>query len=135
MSEMTSNKPYMVRAIHEWILDNDCTPYLVIAADFPGVEVPRQFVRDGQITLNVAPTAVRELQLDNRWIEFSARFGGVPTLVRAPMSAIMAIFAKENGQGMGFDVEAPTDPPPDPNGGGDDKGGDTPKKPSLRVVK
>ncbi|GGX58819.1 ClpXP protease specificity-enhancing factor [Saccharospirillum salsuginis] len=136
MSEMTPNKPYMVRAIHEWILDNDCTPYLVIAADFPGVEVPQQFVRDGQITLNISPGAVRELNLDNRWVEFSARFGGVPTLVRAPMSAIMAIFAKENGQGMGFDVETPTDPPPDGDGPDTPNGeGDAPKKPSLRVVK
>jgi stringent starvation protein B len=132
MSDMTPNKPYMLRAFHQWIVDNDCTPYLVIAADFPGVEVPVQFVRDGQITLNVAPSAVRELVLDNRWVEFSARFSGVPTLVRAPMSSIMAIFAKENGQGMGFDLEAPDDP--DPNGGpdGDDSSS---KKPALRVVK
>jgi stringent starvation protein B len=127
---MTSNKPYMLRAFHHWIVDNDCTPYLVIAADFPGVEVPVQFVRDGQITLNVAPNAVRELVLDNRWVEFSARFSGVPTLVRAPMSSIMAIFAKENGQGMGFDLEAP-----DPDGRGPDGDDGSSKKPSLRVVK
>ncbi|MEX1215747.1 ClpXP protease specificity-enhancing factor [Saccharospirillum sp.] len=133
MSEMTSNKPYMLRAFHQWIVDNNCTPYLVIAADFPGVEVPVQFVRDGQITLNIAPSAVRELVLDNRWVEFSARFSGVPTLVRAPMSSIMAIFAKENGQGMGFDLEAPDDPDPDDTPGGSDEGGS--KKPSLRVVK
>lgn len=133
MSEMTSNKPYMLRAFHQWIVDNHCTPYLVIAADFPGVEVPVQFVRDGQITLNIAPSAVRELVLDNRWVEFSARFSGVPTLVRAPMSSIMAIFAKENGQGMGFDLEAPDDPDPDDTPGGGDEGGS--KKPSLRVVK
>lgn len=133
MSEMTSNKPYMLRAFHQWIVDNHCTPYLVIAADFPGVEVPVQFVRDGQITLNIAPSAVRELVLDNRWVEFSARFSGVPTLVRAPMSSIMAIFAKENGQGMGFDLEAPDDPDPDDTPSGSDDGGS--KKPSLRVVK
>ncbi|MEP4546755.1 MAG: ClpXP protease specificity-enhancing factor [Saccharospirillum sp.] len=132
MSEMTSNKPYMLRAFHQWIVDNNCTPYLVIAADFPGVEVPVQFVRDGQITLNIAPSAVRELVLDNRWVEFSARFSGVPTLVRAPMSSIMAIFAKENGQGMGFDLEAPEDPDPEDTPPGDDGGS---KKPSLRVVK
>lgn len=132
MSEMTSNKPYMVRAIHQWVLDNDCTPYLVVAADYPGVEVPVQFVRDGQITLNVSPTAVRELSIDNRWIEFSARFGGVPTLIRAPMGAVMAIFAKENGQGMGFDIEEPTEPPPaTPDSSSDNAN----KKPSLKVVK
>lgn len=133
MSEMTSNKPYMVRAIHQWVLDNDCTPYLVVAADYPGVEVPVQFVRDGQITLNVSPTAVRELVIDNRWIEFSARFGGVPTLIRVPMGAVMAIFAKENGQGMGFDIEEPTDPPPSDSEKSGKEG--TPKKPSLKVVK
>lgn len=134
MGDMTSNKPYMVRAIHQWVQDNDCTPYLVVAADYPGVEVPVQFVRDGQITLNVSSTAVRELSMDNRWIEFSARFGGVPTLVRVPMGAVLAIFAKENGQGMGFDVEEPTDPPPSgSDGDGGDK--DETKKPSLKVVK
>lgn len=136
MSEMTSNKPYMVRAIHEWILDNDCTPYLVIAADYPGVAVPEQFVRDGQITLNISPSAVRELNLDNQGVEFSARFGGIPTLVRAPMESVLAVFAKENGQGMGFEVETPTDPPPDGDGPDTpDDGGGNSKKPSLRVVK
>lgn len=132
MSEMTPNKPYMVRAVHQWILDNDCTPYLVVMADYPGVEVPVQFVQDGQITLNISPSAVRELALDNRWVEFSARFSGVPTLVRVPMGAIMAIFAKENGQGMGFDIDEPTDPPPQGPDNGDDE---PPRKPSLKVVK
>jgi len=135
MSEMTSNKPYMVRAIHQWVQDNDCTPYLVVAADYPGVEVPVQFVRDGQITLNVSPTAVRELAIDNRWIEFSARFGGVPTLIRVPMGAVMAIFAKENGQGMGFDIEEPTDPPPSTPEDSKAQKDSGSKKPSLKVVK
>lgn len=130
MEKMTSNKPYMIRATHEWILDNHCTPYVVLIADYPGVEVPQQFVRDGQITLNVSPSAVRELELTNEHISFTARFGGVPTYVVGPMGAIMAIFAKENGQGMGFELEVPT-PPTEPTPPTDIAG----KRPSLKVVK
>lgn len=131
---MTPNKPYLLRAIYQWIVDNDCTPYLVVAASYPGVQVPSQFVRDGQVTLNIGPSAVRELEIGNDWLEFSARFGGVPTQVSAPTAAVVAIFAKENGQGMGFDVEAPPEPDPDSNGPeqGPPEAG---KKPSLKVVK
>lgn len=130
MSEMTSNKPYMIRAIHEWIIDNDCTPYLVLLADYPGVEVPQDFVRDGQITLNISPTAVKELSLSDEAVSFTARFGGVPTEIVGPVDAVVAVFAKENGQGMGFEVEMPTDPePPEPT---EDKAA---KRPALKVVK
>ena len=133
MTAMTTNKPYMIRAIHEWIVDNDCTPYIVFMADFPGVEVPQDFVRDGQITLNIAPSAVRDLQLGNSEVSFNARFGGMPTDISGPIDAVMAIFAKENGQGMGFEVEMPTklpitDPPKE-----DAKS--SAKRPSLKVVK
>ncbi len=130
MAGMTSNKPYMIRAIHQWILDNDCTPYIVFTADFPGVEVPQDFVRDGQITLNIAPSAVRDLILSDEGVEFNARFGGIPTDIRGPIGSVVAIFAKENGQGMGFEAEIPAEPPE----------GDGPtvtpiKRPSLKVVK
>jgi stringent starvation protein B len=133
MTAMTTNKPYMIRAIHEWIVDNDCTPYIVFMADFPGVEVPQDFVRDGQITLNIAPSAVRDLQLGNSEVSFNARFSGMPTDISGPIDAVMAIFAKENGQGMGFEVEMPTelpitDPPKE-----DAKS--SVKRPSLKVVK
>ncbi|EAR09155.1 ClpXP protease specificity-enhancing factor [Reinekea blandensis] len=133
MAAMTTNKPYMIRAIHEWILDNDCTPYIVFMAEYPGVQVPQDFVRDGQITLNIAPTAVRDLQLANDVVSFNARFGGVPTDIVGPVDAVMAIFAKENGQGMGFEVEMPPEPP---EGGSDeDQDSAPPKRPSLKVVK
>lgn len=134
MADMTSNKPYLLRAIYQWIVDNQCTPYLVLAANYPGVLVPTQFVRDGQVTLNIGPSAVRELDIGNEQLEFNARFGGVPTQVCTPLAAVVAIFAKENGQGMGFDVETPPDPGPDSDGSeqGPGVGG---KKPSLKVVK
>ncbi|MBU2862507.1 ClpXP protease specificity-enhancing factor [Reinekea marina] len=130
MSDMTSNKPYMIRAIHEWILDNECTPYLVLLADFPGVEVPQDFVRDGQITLNISPTAVKELDLGDSAISFTARFGGVPTEISGPVDAVVAVFAKENGQGMGFEVELPPEPEtPEPSPD------QSSKRPALKVVK
>lgn len=130
MSEMTSNKPYMVRAVHEWIVDNQCTPYVVVMASFPGVSVPQEFVKDNQITLNISPSAVRDLHLGKTNVEFCARFGGVPTDIVIPVQAIMAVFAKENGQGMGFDVEVPPSPPED-----DSASSDSNKRPSLKVVK
>lgn len=130
MSAMTSNKPYMIRAVHEWILDNDCTPYIVFMADYPGVEVPQDFVRDGQITLNIAPTAVRDLSIDNEFVSFNARFGGIPTDISGPIGAVVAIFAKENGQGMGFEVEMPPEPPEESDDSKRLSG-----RPSLKVVK
>lgn len=133
MAAMTTNKPYMIRAIHQWILDNDCTPYIVFMAEYPGVQVPQDFVRDGQITLNIAPTAVRDLQLSNSNVAFNARFGGVPTDIVGPIDAVMAIFAKENGQGMGFEVEMPPEPPEDDDGGSEDA--PSSKRPALKVVK
>jgi len=131
MSGMTTNKPYMIRAIHEWILDNNCTPYIVFMADYPGVQVPQDFVRDGQITLNISPSAVRDLSLGLAAVEFNARFGGIPTDITGPIDSVMAIFAKENGQGMGFEVEMPPEPP---EGSKDQEEVET-KRPSLKVVK
>ncbi|WP_370592249.1 ClpXP protease specificity-enhancing factor [Reinekea sp. G2M2-21] len=131
---MTTNKPYLIRALHEWIIDNNCTPYIVFMAEYPGVEVPQEFVRDGQITLNIALSAVKDLELANDTISFNARFSGVPTDISGPVDAVVAIFAKENGQGMGFEVEMPPQPPE----------GDQKKKPesvarenrpTLKVVK
>ncbi|CAA0114418.1 Stringent starvation protein B [BD1-7 clade bacterium] len=102
---MTPTRPYFLRAVYEWILDNECTPFLAVNADAPGVEVPREYVEDGQITLNLAPSAIVDLQMTNDGIEFSARFSGVAQLVRVPMVAVMGIFARENGQGMAFPDE------------------------------
>lgn len=103
---MTSNKPYFIRALYDWILDNTCTPYLVVDATLPFVEVPEQFISEGRIVLNILPSATHNLIIDDEWISFSARFGGVSETINIPIGAVAAIFAHENGEGMGFDTEA-----------------------------
>ncbi len=130
MATMTSNRPYLIRAIYEWIVDNGMTPYLMVNAEHEGVQVPLEYVQDGNIILNLAPTAVRGLNLGNEWVKFSARFGGVPRDVQSPVSAVLAIYARENGRGMVFRDEEPggDKPPPGP----EDQGSG---KPTLRVVK
>lgn len=100
---MTPSRPYLVRAIYEWLVDNNATPYVLIDTTLPNVRVPTQYVKDGKIVLNMAPHAVKDLFIRNEGITFSARFGGVPMLVSAPMAAVAAIYARENGQGMFFD--------------------------------
>lgn len=110
---VTPTRPYLVRAIYDWIQDNQLTPYLVVNADEPNVTVPRQHVKDGQIVLNIAAHAVHQLHIDHDAIQFNARFGGVSQLVHAPMRAVMGLYARENGQGLFFDPSeygAPTDP-------------------------
>ncbi len=102
---MTPSKPYLIRALHEWIVDNECTPHMLVAVDLPGVQVPQGFAENGQLVLNISPFAVRNLQLDNSHVSFEARFGGVAQLVSVPMPAIMAIYARENGQGMFFEPQ------------------------------
>lgn len=133
---ITPTRPYLVRAIYEWINDNLLTPYLLINAEEKGVFVPQQYIKDGQIVLNIAPHAVHQLLMDNDAVGFSARFGGVPQQVYVPMRAILGLYARENGQGLFFDaseypveseeesteIEQPeTDTPPA-------------KKPSLRIL-
>lgn len=137
---MKSSRPYLVRALYEWIVDNDCTPHLLVNAEFAGVQVPAGFASDGQIVLNVSPTAVRNLHMDNDAVSFEGRFFGVPQSLYIPAAAVLAIYARENGQGMVFDAESPMleggeiddpdeqsppdDEPPRPSG-----------RPSLKVVK
>ncbi len=104
---MTSSKPYLIRAIYEWILDNQMTPHLVVDADYPETSVPREFVEDGRIVLNVSPGAVRGLVIGNDWIQFNARFSGVAREVMIPTEAAVGIFTRENGQGMVFPQAAP----------------------------
>ena len=134
---MTSSRPYMVRALYEWIVDNDFTPHIVVNAQASGALVPQQYVnKDGQIVLNIAPRAVAALELGNKAVSFNARFGGIPTDIYVPCHAIMGIYARENGQGMMFDAEPQPDPEPDPTP--DEKPKRTTgseKRPSLRVVK
>lgn len=141
---MTSHRPYLVRALNEWILENNCTPYILVNAFAKGVEVPQNFVKDGQIVLNISPIAVQGLIITNEGIEFNGRFGGIPTRVYVPTAAIMGIYAKENGQGMVFDAEEPAPEPPaerssKPVGLASGRQGQARGKakgrPSLRVVK
>ena len=101
-SKFSSNKPYLFRAIYEWILDNDATPYLVVDANTPDVMVPHQFVKDGQIVLNASPSAIDNWFIDNKAISFSARFSGKAENIFLPMSSLLAIYAQENGAGMAF---------------------------------
>ena len=126
---MTSSRPYLLRALHEWVLDNDMTPYLLVDATREGVDVPRQSVQDGKIVLNVSPQAVQGLLLSNERVEFNARFGGVSTHISVPTAAVLAIYARENGRGMVFAEEEGDGGPP---AGPDDE---PPKRPSLKVVK
>src|SRR5271156_1286288 len=98
----TSSRPYLLRAFYEWIVDNYATPYIVVNAELPGVNVPQQYVEKGRIVLNVSPVAVMELALANDHVAFNARFGGVPYDIYVPIRAVAAIYAKENGRGMVF---------------------------------
>ena len=127
---MLSTQPYLIRAIHEWILDNEFTPYLLVNAKNDYVQVPRQFVEDGKIVLNIAPRAVNDLEISNDHIHFNARFDGKSMEVGIPIAAVLAIYAKENGQGMVFDENGDDNtPPPVP------PTDDEPEKPHLKLVK
>jgi stringent starvation protein B len=133
---MTSSRPYLVRALNDWILDNELTPYLVVDAGIKGVQVPEDFVSNGQIVLNVSPRAVQNLSMAEDAIEFSARFGGVPMTVFVPMMAVIAVYAKENGQGMVFGSEPGSNPPPDaPEASPKASSKSGKNRPSLKVVK
>jgi stringent starvation protein B len=132
-STMTSNRPYLVRALYEWISDNGLTPYLLVDASLQGVHVPPPAVKDGRVVLNVAARAVSGLELGNERVGFHARFGGVSHAVSLPMGAVLAIYAQENGQGMMFPPEPQADqadPPPEPPSAAPPR-----KGPALRVVK
>lgn len=135
---MTSTRPYLIRALYEWIEDNGLTPHVLVNAELPGVEVPPQHVHEGQIVLNINPAAVRDLKLGNEWIEFNARFGGVARTVRIPVTAVLAVYARENGQGMAFGEERGSDdePPPPPSSAPQpDKPARPDRKPTLKIVK
>ena len=140
---MTSSRPYMIRAIYEWVVDNDCTPYILVNALFDGVQVPQQYVKDGQIVLNISPSAVVALDVGNDELGFRGRFAGVAQDIRAPIAAVLGIYARENGQGMLFDAEDPGAPPPSTGGDDDSAGGQDKQdkksssgaKPNLKVVK
>lgn len=130
---MTSNRPYLIRALYEWLVDNDLTPYLLVDANRDAVHVPSRYVEEGRIVLNVSPNAVRDLTLGNDMIAFEARFGGSAHSISLPPDAVLGVYARENGKGMLFPEEASGDPPeppkpprPAPTSNG---------KPALKVVK
>ncbi len=104
MSELISTKPYMIRALHEWCVDNNLTPHLLVVVN-PQTRVPVAFVKDGEIVLNLNYSATKDLHMDNEAIVFSARFSGVSQNIYVPMSAVKGIFARENGQGMFFEID------------------------------
>lgn len=108
---MTSSRPYLIRALLEWIADNDSTPHLLVAADVDGVAVPREHVKDGRIVLNVSAKATRNFRLGDDVVEFDSRFNGKPFHVVAPLGAVAAVYAKESGEGMAFEVGSPRQAP------------------------
>jgi len=125
---MTPSRPYLIRALYDWIVDNGLTPYVLVNADDEDVVVPRQFVEGGKIVLNINPSAVQNLELGNAAVEMDARFSGAPMHISVPVMSVLAIYARENGKGMVFNEEDGGDEPP-PAEGGDSK------RPKLRVVK
>lgn len=132
---MTSSRPYLIRAIYEWLVDNQLTPYVMVDAMVADVEVPENYIEDGKIILNVAPMAVRDLAMTNDDIQFDARFSGITHHIHIPTHSVMAVYAFENGRGMVFSDEDDTvdggdSEPPEP--------GQPPRargKPNLKVVK
>ena len=135
MAEL-STKPYLIRALYEWCVDSGYTPQILVAVDVH-TRVPPGFVKDGQIVLNISAGASRDLKLDNDWIQFSARFGGVSHEIAVPVGRVAAIFARENGQGLHFEPEE-TSPSPEPNQPAQpvvDSPAPAKGRPTLKVVK
>jgi stringent starvation protein B len=126
---MTSSRPYIFRAIYDWIIDNGLTPYILVNAAASGAQVPQEYVDGGKIVLNIGPRAVHHWRQDNDSLSFSARFNGQSRELSIPLRAVLAIYARENGKGMVFDKEEPEPPPEQP------KDSSKPRRPSLQIVK
>ncbi len=133
-SEMGSSKPYLLRALHEWVLDNGLTPHIIVDVHAPDVQVPPGAHEDGKLVLNIAPKATRHLEMGNDVFSFEARFSGQPHRVHVPVDAILAIYARENGQGMVFAQEG-TSPESNPSDNSASETGAKPGGPNLRVIK
>ncbi len=126
---MTPIKPYLIRSIYEWIVDNQLTPHLLVDAENTNSILPEDFIEDGKIVLNIRPEAIQGLTLGNEEIQFNARFSGIPMHIVTPTAAVLAIYAQENGKGMVFDPEEHEDDTPPPSSK------QKSVKPQLRVVK
>ena len=134
---MTSSRPYLIRAMHEWLVDNELTPYLMVDTTVAACEVPEDYIEDDRIILNISPRAVRALSLENDKVTFDARFSGVIYNIVVPIVAVLAIYASENGRGMVFEGDDEDTLPPNdtsPDGSGVPKP-DGSSKPNLRIVK
>ena len=129
--EMTSNRPYLLRALYEWISDNTMTPHILVDAGFDGVDVPEQAVQKGKVILNIDNAAVHELEMGNEWLTFTARFSGRKHSVSVPLEAVLAIYSKENGQGMMFAQDDEPLTPTDPDAGPEKP----PRRSHLTIVK
>ncbi len=135
MSSLSSSRPYLIKGLYTWILDNDCTPQILVDASMPDVQVPVDYVSNGQIVLNISPSAVKQLHIDNDGVFFNARFGGVPMDIYVPTVAVLAIYTRETNEGMLFGDEA-GNPTPDPdNKQKQEKKLSNAEKPTLKVVK
>jgi stringent starvation protein B len=128
---MTTTRPYLIRAFYEWIADNNCTPYLAVDANCPGVELPMEYAENGRIILNISMSAVRGLKLDNDYIAFNAQFGGRGRDIFIPIQAVIAVYAKENGKGMVFTEEEYEDE--GDMGGEEGEGGMLPQGPAAKA--
>ena len=137
MTEMVVQRPYLLRAFYNWIVDSECTPHIIVDATLPGVEVPQRFIEDGKIVLNIAPESVVQFSMDDDAVAFNARFGGQPMQVYVPLYAIEGIYARENGAGTIFPQEpAYQDLDQSPGKPQVEKTGDKPgKRPTLTIVK
>ena len=127
---MTSLRPYLVRALVEWIADNGQTPHAVVDCSIPGVQAPEERAQDGKLVLNVSAGATRNLAIGDKWLDVDCRFGGEPTHVRSPVGAVVAVYSRESGMGMAFEAEDPASdasPPETPR--------PRPAGPKLTVVK
>src|SRR5690606_32448529 len=134
---MRSRRPYLIRALYEWLVDSNDVPHLLVDATLPDVSVPEAFIQDGRIVLNVGPSAVQMLEMGNERFSFSARFQGTPHIVSFPPAAVIAIYGRDSGQGMMFGPEDDPDGTP-ASEGGESAGEETPPKrgkPSLKVIK
>ena len=126
---MTSNRPYLLRAMNDWIIDNGFTPYILVDAEYPGTSVPQEFIQDGKIVLNISPTAVKDLCIESELLTCNARFGGKSVALQCPVAAISAIYARENGHGIIFPDEDTT------QDNSETQSESLHKKPALKLIK